>query len=63
MRPLPQVGHRPAAACRFAQARLAAALTARLGFPFAFDWKRQPRLKWTPGGKFEDLMSLVPADA
>lgn len=45
------------------QARLATALTARLGFPFAFDWRRQPRLERTPGGKFEDFMSLVPPDA
>lgn len=44
------------------QARLAEALTTRLGFAFTFDWRRQPHLERTSGGKFEDFMSLVPAD-
>ena len=44
------------------ETRLAAALTARLGFAFTFDWQRREHLERTSGGKFEDFMSLVPAD-
>lgn len=43
------------------QSRLATALTARLGYPFDFDWQRRERLERTAGGKFEDFISLVPA--
>ena len=44
------------------ETRLAAALTARLGFAFRFDWQRREHLESTRGGKFEDFMSLIPAD-
>lgn len=45
------------------EARLAAALTSRLGFAFTFDWQRRQHLERTKGGKFEDFMSLMPVDA
>ena len=43
------------------EARLAAALTARLGYAFTFDWRRRDHLERSKSGKFEDFISLVPA--
>ncbi len=45
------------------EASLVRALTVRLGYAFTFHWQRHPRLEQTPGGKFEDFMSMVPGDA
>lgn len=44
------------------QARLAAALTTRLGYAFTFDWQRRQYLERTKGGKFEDFMSQLPVN-
>ena len=43
------------------EARLAKALTARLGYPFTFEWQRRQHLERSKSGKFEDFISLVPA--
>jgi len=42
------------------EARLAAALTARLGYAFTFHWQRREHLERSTSGKFEDFKSLVP---
>ncbi|MEO8224087.1 MAG: phenylacetate--CoA ligase family protein [Gammaproteobacteria bacterium] len=41
--------------------RLAAALIARLGCEFNFDWHHRGKLERSQGGKFEDFISQMPA--
>jgi phenylacetate-CoA ligase len=44
-------------------ARLTAALHAKLGYPFELQFSRVLEIERAPGGKFEDFVSLLPADS